>query len=134
MTVTIDSTATTFPGVIGFTFTSQGQLLRPVVQADTGAANGPRFGKTAREHMYAMLVAAGVSNTVSVGTDFDHLRPIVFTNKAGVSVATTSLYAGLHWDTLDDDYTFETMLAWQLTRPVPFITTAIGGFLHSQDR
>jgi hypothetical protein len=53
--------------VVGFTYNSDGQMVRPIAMADTGARNGPGLGKTRRTQRYAALV----SNTlgISFGTE-----------------------------------------------------------------
>lgn len=137
MAVKLDSPAITFPAVIGFTFTSQGQILRPLAPADVGTQNGPAFAKTRRNHMFGALITAAVNGAISFGASFapfTTLRPLQATSPSGIPVPLTQLYSGLYWNTLEDDYGFDGMLCWQVTRPVPATIAAIGGFAHGQDR
>jgi hypothetical protein len=120
------------PGLVGFTYTSQGQLLRPEMPQDTGARNGPGFGKTRRIHKYAMRV---VNTTgLSIGTDFSNLFPVRFKSPGGVPYSVGQLYSGEYVDTLHNDYSLEGMICWQVTRPYPANIIAIGGMIQTQDR
>lgn len=136
MAVTIDGTTTTIPAVTGFTYTSQGQLLRPTMPPDVGTQNGPGLGKTRRLHQFGALMTLGVSGTMSIGDNPNtNLFPITFRQADfNTAVPTTQLYSGLHWDTLDSDYNFDGMVYWQVSRPVPCTIAAISGYLHGQDR
>jgi len=131
MAVTVDAGMATIPVVVGYAFTSQGQRLRPVAQADTGAANGPGFGKLRRNHKFA----AQLTNTqgVSFGTVFGKLKPAIFKTNLGVSLPLTTLFSGVHRDSMQDEYSTEGMQAWEQTRPYPGTINAIGGNLQTQD-
>lgn len=124
------------PGAVGFTFTSQGQLLRPVSPQESGARNGPAFGKTRRNHRYAIAVANAAG--LKVGSDLSEtLRPVKFKSNSGKGALLLSgaiLYTGEHSDTVEGDYDLNGMLCWQSTRPLPATVTALGGFLQTQDR
>lgn len=128
------------PFTVGFSFKSQGQLLRQIAPQNTGARNGPALGKTRRSHMAsALLQNCPTAGVVSWGTDLSNnganLLPI---NPVGqdqtTPLAAGGLYSGVYWDSISDDYTFDSMLAWQVTRPYPLTICAIQGFLHTQDR
>jgi hypothetical protein len=135
-----DTISGAIPAVIGFTYTSQGQLLRPVAPQETGARNGPAFGKTRRYHRYITAVAN--TGGIQFGTDFAGvgnvlMRPARFKSRGGKGALLLSaavLYAGEHSDTVDDDYDLDGMLCWQITRPYPGTVTALGGMLQTQDR
>lgn len=118
--------------LVGFTYTSDGQIVRPNAPAESGARNGPAFAKTRRNHFYAIQV----ENTrgLSIGTDFTKLLPIPFQDAAGISMTPLQTFTGLYRDTLDDDYGFDGMLCWRQTRPYPANVIAIGGFIRTQDR
>lgn len=123
------------PGVVGFTYTSQGQVLRPVSPAESGARNGPAFGKTRRNHRYAIAVAN--TQGLSVGSEFTKLRPALFKSRAGkgaLLLTAATLYTGEHSDNVEGDYDLDGMLCFQSTRPLPATVTALGGFLQTQDR
>lgn len=126
------TTTYTIPAVVGFTYTSQGQLLRPIIPQEAGTPLGPALGKTRRTHMYGLLVRASAG--LSVGTDFAHMNPAAFATPDGTPYAANELYSGVWWDTVDDDYSFDSMLAWQVTRPYPAIVCLAEGFLETQER
>jgi hypothetical protein len=132
-TVVTSSSRLVIPAVVGFTYTSQGQLLTPIVQQDSGAQMGPGFGKKKRHHQYAALF----HNTqgVSVGTNFSNLKVATFASDDGGAAPNplNQLFSGTWWATLGDDYGRDQSLCWQVTRPYPVSIAAIGGFIQTQD-
>ena len=124
----------TIPAVVGFTYTSQGQLLRPVFPQEAGAANGPALGKTRRNHMVALLLASNIYGTLKLGTTFTDLRGVYPKSTGGKPFDTKTLFSGVYWDTVEDDYSFDGMLCWQITRPLPATISSIQGFINTQDR
>lgn len=120
------------PACVGFTFTSQGQLLRPLAPQDTGARNGPALGKTRRDHRFAFLFlnTAGVS----VGTTFSKLHAALFTSPGGIKYAANQLFSGVWSNPLEDNNSYEGQLCWQATRPYPVNVLAAQPFLVTQDR
>ncbi len=134
MAVDIDdgsSLTTAFvPVVVGLVYSSQGQLLRPYTADEIRSSKGPGLGKRKRAHM----VAALVHNTagLQVGTDFDNMQVAQFRDPATV-LPFSQTFDGVYWDVLPDDYTFDTMLAWQIVRPYPATIVQIGAFLNTED-
>lgn len=118
--------------VIGFTYNSDGQMVRPIAPADTGARNGPALGKTRRNHQYSALICNSVG--VSFGSDFNHLYPALFRDAAGNAIADLTTFTGVHHDTLQDDYSYDGMVAWRVSRPWPCNISAISGNIQTQDR
>lgn len=118
------------PAVFGYSYTSRGKVLRPIL--DAGAANGPAMGKTRRIHMYAILLQR--SGPVKIGTEFDKLYPVPFKTPGGTPYAFGRLYSGIVQDTLESDYNFDGQIAWEFTRPVPGTVLAVTCFMHTQDR
>ena len=124
----------TIPAVAGYTFTSLVRITRPAAPQEAGAANGPALGKTRRNHMFSVLLAAAIYGTVSFGTVFGKLRPAFFKQANNAAYDTKTLFTGVHWSTVEDNYDFEGGLAWEVTRPLPASIVSIGGFLNTQDR
>lgn len=120
------------PAVVGYSYTSQGQLLRPILPGETGAQNGPALGKTRRTHMVAALLAN--TQGISFGSDFTKMHPAVFKTPGGNVYSPLQLWTGTFWDTLEDGYSFDSMPAWQITRPYPATALAVEAFLKTQDR
>jgi hypothetical protein len=129
---TADFVATGVPIVVGFTYNSDGQLVRPIAPADTGARNGPALGKTRRNHQYSVLV----SNTlgVSFGGTFPTVRLAQFRKANGNPLDPLTMFSGVHHDTLSDDYSYDGMVAWRVSRPWPANIIAISGNIQTQDR
>ena len=118
------------PAVVGASFTSQGQLLRPVAPEVTGVQTGPAMGHYRRSHQYVGLF----QNTMGmeIGTDFSHLYPINFKNEdTGTLYDPTTLYSGVYKDVLEDGYSYDSMLCWQIVRPYPASVVSIGAFLKT---
>jgi hypothetical protein len=128
------ATFQTVPAAIGYTYTTQCQILRALAPDESGARNGPALGKSRRTHMYAALVQQ--TQGVQFGLTFDALRlhKAGFATKGGTPYALTSLFSGVHKAELEGDSDFDNMLCWQILRPYPTTVTALEGFLHTQDR
>lgn len=135
LAVNLDNGRAIFPAVVGFSFTTQVQALRTIDPKEAGTRSGPAFGKAQRAHQYAMLVTNTVQGAVKVGTSFSLLRTanLLTAGKGGVYPSNT-LYTGLHQDTVEDSYSFESQLCWQITRPWPTTMLAFGAFQATQDR
>lgn len=120
------------PCVIGFTYTTQGQMVRPALQAEAGTAAGPAFGKIRRSHQYGVMLVN--SRAPQIGTNFSNLRTAQLRTPGGNDFSPLSAFTGMHVDTLEDDYTMDSMLAWQQTRPLPCNIAALGAYLSTQDK
>jgi hypothetical protein len=117
--------------VIGFTFTSDAQLVRPMLPAESGARSGPALGKKRRTQRFAVM---GVSMAgMSIGTVFTKLKPILFKSDANVILPFGQTFTGIYRDELEDDYSYDSMICWRITRPYTAIIAAIEGFIHTQD-
>lgn len=122
------------PFVGGYTYTSEGQRTRPAEPADSGARNGPGFAKTRRNFKAGFQLAQ--AQGISIGTQFvdtTRIRTLVLKSDLVNVNPLNELFTGVVRQEVDDDNSFDGMLAWQITRPYPCIVTAIGGFLHTQD-
>lgn len=134
------ATAYRFPLAVGHTYTSEFQILRPGTAEEAGSRNGPPFGKTRRAHQGAIQVVNCVTGSIDIGvqdtnrTIASTLRSAAFKTQGNTAYAPTDLFTGIHWYNLDDDYNFDTMLYWRVTRPYPMIVCQIGAFVHTQDR
>lgn len=117
--------------VVGFTYTSDGQLVRPALPQDSGARTGPAFGKTRRQARYAIQTVNSAG--LSIGTEFTDLLPIPFKNAAGTAMPPLQTYSGVYRDELTDNYSFDSMIAFRVSRPLPAIIAAIGGYPRTQD-
>ncbi len=122
------------PAVIGFSYTTQGQRLRPVAPDASGARNGPALGKTSRVHRNNTLFVN--SQGVSIGGTFDSLLPAKFTSPSAAKTALplTTLFNGVHSMTIKDDYDYDSMTCWQISRPYPAAVASTGDNLETSDR
>jgi hypothetical protein len=111
--------------VAGRTYTSQGQIVRPNEPKETGARTGPAFGKKRVTSKYAILVD-GTAAGLQIGTTFAKLDPILFKGDSGVALAPGQTFSGIYVATLQDDLSFDSMICWQQTRPLPANVLAIG--------
>jgi hypothetical protein len=124
--------AYTVPCVVGFTYTSQGQGLRPDTVEQNRSQTGPSLAKPRRGHQFGVLLAG--AQGVSFGTDFAKLHAAAFKTPGGKAYANTQLFSGVYWDSLDDDYGFDSRFAWQVTRPYPCALVSYTVFQNTQDR
>lgn len=125
----------TMPVLAGFTYTSDGQILRPGTQVESGSRNGPALGKVGREHGCAFLLSK--TQGISVGTDFTlpkQLRPAKLRTVGDTPIPLTQLYSGVYWDSMDDAYGLTSMICWRITRPYPATVVSLAGFVHTQDK
>lgn len=122
----------TIPAALGATFTSQGQRLRPLEPAETGARNGPALGKTRRNHRSAFIFlnTAGIA----IGTTFANVRKAIFKTLGGTAIPIDTLYNGVHSTTIEDTPSYDGQVCWQVTRPHPATVLANEGFLETEDR
>lgn len=122
--------------VVGMTYDSDGQLVRPITPADSGARNGPAFGKLSRHHRYAVsLIGTGIG-AIKFGGDLDRkMYPALFKNSRGDTLTDpTESYTGVHQDALQDDYGYDGAPCWRVSRPLPATIAAIASNLSTQDQ
>lgn len=113
---------------VGFTFTSQGQLLRPQdIDNQTG------FAKTRRAHQFGIQLDRTASG-ISIGTDFNKMRPVKLQKAKGTPYGHLELYSGVLYDTLEDSYSLDSQVAWEISRPRPATVVALGGFEQASGR
>jgi hypothetical protein len=129
---TTETQNVTIPVVIGFTYTSRGQVLRGIAPDATGARNGPALGKTRRDHRYAALLAN--AQGLSFGTDFAKMNAAILQTPGGTNIPINVLKTGVHTQTLTDRYSYDGMLCWQISRPYPATVASAENFLATQDR
>ena len=126
------TTRVTVDLAIGLPYTSEVQVLRPNDPSETNSEYGPSLAETRRLHDYGMLVAN--TQSLSIGTTEDNLRPIVFTDDAGDKYPDSSLFTGVYAGLLDCDYDFDGMMLVQMYRPYPATISALIGFIKTYDR
>jgi hypothetical protein len=90
------------------------------------------LGKTRRTHMYSALLQR--TQGIKFGTDFGSMRPAQFRSAGNIPYPLTSLFSAVHQDSLQDDYSFDSMLCWEIDRPYPATVCTLGANLHTQDR
>jgi hypothetical protein len=118
--------------LVGFTYTSQGQIVRVHAPQESGARSGPALGKKRRHH-YFMALLEGTQG-VSFGTDFaTNLLPAIFRYDGGKVYPINQQFSGVWRDAVRNDYDFDGMLCWEVTRPYICNIAAIGGALQTQD-
>lgn len=125
------STLYSIPCVIGFNYQTQGQLCRPVMPADTGARTGPGFAKKKRTARYGINTVESLG--VQVGTNFNKMIPVPVASPLGSLPPYLSMFSGIKRETLPNDFSFDSMLCWQTTRPFPATVTTFGGFINTED-
>lgn len=130
---TADFVATNPQITVGFTYTSDGQIVRPHLPPESGARNGPAFGKEMRIASYAIktIKSAGLS----IGTGFGKLLPVLFKGMDAKALASNATSTGTYWDRIDENDSRDgSEICWRVTRPKPAIVTSVGGFLQTKDQ
>jgi len=129
----IDAGALRVPCAVGYTYLSRGQTLRPATAAQTGSATGPGFGKIRRDHKFGMLLASSIG--LYVGGTFDRMRPVQYRTPGGLAYGANQPFDGIFGNQeLEDDYSLNGYLCWEVRRPWPTTVQAVGGFLMTQDK
>lgn len=121
------------PAVVGYSYQSRGQLVRPNAREDTGARNGPGFGKKRLLNMAAFYAVN--TQGLEFGTSFasGRMQPAYFTDLSGAGYAVNRLFTGIHWSPMGDDWSFDGQIAWRITRPYPGTIASTGGYLKTND-
>jgi len=129
----IATTSLEFPLCAGYTYTSQGQILRPVDPQKTQTRTGPTLGTERRTEQMSLLLAN--TQGISFGEDMTHLNAADF-RVTGTLTPTPAnqLFSGVYWTTIDSDYTFDSMPGWEVTRPYPATVLAVGPFITTMER
>lgn len=134
VTITAGAASYTVPAVVGFTFTSQGQVLRPDAPDSIAAPNTAGFAKSGRVNQFGVFM----ENTqgISFGTDFTTSINAAQLISPGGTVRLTNLqlFSGIYWNTIADDFDFDSMICWQITRPYPAAITELAGFMKTVNR
>lgn len=127
----VTSFAGAMPIIGGFTFTSQGQIVRPASAAETGARTGPGWGKVRRTHKFAALLQD--TQGISFGTTFAKLNEANFESPGGSRFTRLQLASDLVAIVLTDSPSLDSMICWQVSRPYPATIAALSGMLHTED-
>ncbi len=123
------------PCVVGYRYKSQGQTLRPVSSADTGAAAGPGFGKYKRVHEYAVLLTN--AQGIRFGDDLTHperMHPFIARTPGEIKLSPGELFTGVWTETLDSDVWYDGNICWEVDGPYSATVNNIGGFVVTEDR
>ena len=151
MTVPLNATLTSafiaafsgaMPIAVGFTYTSQGQLLPPHAPPEAGTRFGPALAKTQRTHNLACSlvntqgISFGTAFTDSIGgTSTMKAAELMTNNGEGTKLLPLSqLFTGTLWVPLTDPYSLSSKLCWKITRPYPATITVIGGTVQTSDQ
>lgn len=139
------------PCVIGYTYTSQGQLLRPGTAVEIGTRTGPPLGHLRRIHKFAVLLANAITRSISFGTiplsaatkngfAFNQVtltgtnaRPAILKGETATEFGINYMYNGVHKDTIDCGEDFDGVIYWNVTRPYAATIISIAGFGQGQE-
>lgn len=122
------------PMAVGFSFVSDGQIVRPVQPGEIGSRLGPGIGNEMRDHKMTALLYGCVTGAISFGTDFDHALPAKLTDTdRNTDLARNVLFSGIYKDTLDADADMDAMVCWRVSRPHPAFMLAVGPKLSGED-
>ncbi len=120
------------PVCVGLTFTTNCQIVRPVAPNEAGTNLGPAIGNTRRSHAFTALLHQ--TGPINFGTEFANTRPAEFRTGGGTRYTALQLFSGTYEGTLEDDYSYDSMICWTVTRPFPACVLAVGAMLKGQDR
>ncbi len=122
------------PILAGYTYASQGQLVRPNTPQESGARQGPAFAKVKRSHRLGALLVNTLSRSISFGTTFTKLKPAILKTKNGPEYTVIQPFTGIYKESLQDGGDpLDSMLAWEATGVGPCTVAVAGAFLDTED-
>lgn len=119
------------PAVVGFNYQTKGRLVRPVLPVDTGAKTGPAFAKKKKQARYGVHLVNSLG--VQVGVGAKNMIPVKIDSPLGALPPYLSMFSGIIRESLQDTPSYDSMLAWQTTRPFPATLVNFGGFITTED-
>lgn len=125
--------AAVIPMCVGFSYTKQGQIVRPAQQIESGTRAGPGQFKERRVHRSGAQLYGAINGDLAFGTDFNTLRPVKLTTAGGTKYTPLQPWSGIYRDQIGDVSGFDGMVCWQSSRPLPWMVIAIGPSLQTQD-
>lgn len=133
-TVVAGGVSCNVPCVVGYPYQSTLTLLRAQTQQEARTPSGPAMGMTRRTHMYSVTLANSVTGAlVSVDGGCQVTMNLVGRDQQ-TPINHATLYNGVHWDTVDADYTFDNEMTISQSLPYPLNVAAVGRFTRTQDR
>lgn len=124
--------ATNPPIVVGFTYNSDGQLVRPISPPDSGSRHANAFGVLSRAHRYALKLVNTLG--LSVGGTFGKIRPVNTKQAGAAPLPPLTTFTGISQEALEDDYDYDRGLCWRVSRPFPANVVVAGVNLATQDQ
>lgn len=124
--------------VVGQPYVSQGQRLRPVLDADLASRIGGGIGFTIRTHHYAILFQDAVIvkvGTVLLPSPDGNMEEARFpgSDEVTLHMQPYSMFSGVHDSfSIDDSYSSDSQLCWQVDRPWPCTVCAVTQFLVAE--
>lgn len=113
---------------LGYSYNSDGQMLRP----DAGAADGTSQGKTQRINRvtFRLLDSLGIQ----VGPDFTNLTRPTTRTSSDPAGSVAPLFTGDLGVTWEGDYSSSNYICWRWDQPLPGTILAVMPQLQTQDR
>jgi hypothetical protein len=124
------------PCLVGFNYTSDGQIVRIATQQESGARIGPGFGKFQRHDLISVLLTN--TQAIKFGTTFDSdgMNIAQLETAGGSALSPLQLYSGMLRHALTDAPSpgTDSMVCWRIDKPFPACISALGGFLRTEDQ
>ena len=112
------------PFIVGHTYCSKAQILRPVTPNESMTQTGPSLGKYRRSSSAGVLF--NDSQGVKIGVDFLTMRTCDFKSTGGtVSIPLTQTFSGIYWSPVDANSNYDNMWCWEVCRPYPCTVVAV---------
>lgn len=121
----------TVPLCVGYTYNSDGQLVRPDDEKEAHTVTGSAMGKKRRIHQYAVNFVDAIG--IKIGTTFSNTRPAHFKTDGGTPYNSAAGFTGIHRETLDATSNYDNMLCWRISRPFPCTIAAISGLMETSE-
>ena len=128
----------TVPCVVGQPYTSRGQPLRAASQDDLKSPSGPALGKPRRTYEVGALLQDCITGKIKFGTDFAatlaaaSLRTVYTDPSTEIDQAT--MFSGVYWAPVNGPSNFDSVVSWQVNRPVPATVNSVTSFIEGEER
>lgn len=119
------------PVLVGYSYSSVGQCLRPTTEGQTKSPMGGAVGKRRR------MQRAGFEfiNTqgVSIGNKQGNMDAIQFKDAGANTTTKDTLFSGIMQLAVRDTNSYDGQLYWEITRPYPCTIVSVTTFLETEE-
>lgn len=126
-----DSITVSVPVLVGYTYSSIGQLLRPTTEQQTKSAMGGAVGKRRRFQRAGLELVN--TQGLAIGNRHGNTDVVVFKDTGLNNVTKDVLFSGVMQLPVRDSNSYEGQLYWEVTRPYPCTIVSVTTFMELEE-